>query len=708
MEKRTWFSLGFIGVLFVLFFITGVVTAVVVDDGWFWQFDLDTGVLSPRNGSLVSIVNLSVNGSLLFNGSLVCTADNGVCPVGGGNGSWNQTAADALYYPRISSPGKPSNPLGYFNSSDGRLDNQSWNETKASMLYYPKDTNPWGFYNSSTLPPGSGGVQNISGVTNQTQTLEFSLYPITAGYSGFPSWEHNETTGQHILKIGLLPNEVDTAGLLSSNDYNTFNNKVSSQWTSFGTTYPRGIYYQDSGINQVFMGDSFDISNTTQLNNFWTAISGPAVIYYDAGASKKPHTNAGYLGFGYPLSIQKAGVDAYLEIANWNGENQGVFFGNYDKNFELWSYAGGPIIFYTSPFASDGYERVRITPNGTLVTGGLGGSYDTWNAWGLIGANAYFTNVIKGLEANFTKVVAPTINATTRICIADDCRTAWPTADNSSWNQTFANSIYYPYITNPLSYYNSSYGNLDNASWNQTYANSIYYPYITNPLSYYNSSSPPTLDVIGNPTASKTFTMANKNLSFVFTAPTDNAFEIEALGGFSGDLLHVHQHTGNPPTGTDLIHIESSDADVLPLNITTPAGRSVAIATTANITVNGKQVLTTDNELDYINSTRITIVECDAANTFSCVINSTLAQRMTITVTGFANSTIGTSDLRLTRNGTVLYTLIVRQQLATNNVPFTLQDYNGSMSTGSWNFSIVKGNTSLNIGNIKAIARLEP
>ena len=33
MEKRTWLSLGFIGVLFVLFFITGVVTAVVVDDG---------------------------------------------------------------------------------------------------------------------------------------------------------------------------------------------------------------------------------------------------------------------------------------------------------------------------------------------------------------------------------------------------------------------------------------------------------------------------------------------------------------------------------------------------------------------------------------------------------------------------------------------------------------------------------------------------
>jgi hypothetical protein len=79
------------------------------------------------------------------------------------------------------------------------------------------------------------------------------------------------------------------------------------------------------------------------------------------------------------------------------------------------------------------------------------------------------------------------------------------------------------------------------------------------------------LDEIAAPAASKTFNMANKSLAFSYTNPSgaptyDGAFEIEATGAFVGDLVHIHQHTGNPGV-TDLLHLESVDTDVLPLKI---------------------------------------------------------------------------------------------------------------------------------------------
>lgn len=80
------------------------------------------------------------------------------------------------------------------------------------------------------------------------------------------------------------------------------------------------------------------------------------------------------------------------------------------------------------------------------------------------------------------------------------------------------------------------------------------------------------LDEIGNPTGDTTFTMANKLLAFRYTAPTpagdfDGAFEVEAVGGFTGNLVHIHQHTGNPGAGTVLLGLETEDSDVCPLQI---------------------------------------------------------------------------------------------------------------------------------------------
>jgi hypothetical protein len=84
-----------------------------------------------------------------------------------------------------------------------------------------------------------------------------------------------------------------------------------------------------------------------------------------------------------------------------------------------------------------------------------------------------------------------------------------------------------------------------------------------------------TLDQIGNPAVNKAFNFANKALEFNWTNPTGTsaAFKLEASANFSGDLIHIHQHTGNPGAST-LLGMEASDSDVkgIVIDITSTAG----------------------------------------------------------------------------------------------------------------------------------------
>jgi len=95
---------------------------------------------------------------------------------------------------------------------------------------------------------------------------------------------------------------------------------------------------------------------------------------------------------------------------------------------------------------------------------------------------------------------------------------------------------------------------------------------------YYSGSayswSAPTLNDIGNPTADKSFTMTSRQLSFTWTnpVPTDGAFELAVTGNFTGDVLHVHQHTGAPGAGSHGIHIETSHANIIPLYLKGASG----------------------------------------------------------------------------------------------------------------------------------------
>lgn len=72
------------------------------------------------------------------------------------------------------------------------------------------------------------------------------------------------------------------------------------------------------------------------------------------------------------------------------------------------------------------------------------------------------------------------------------------------------------------------------------------------------------LNEIGDPTANSIISMGAYDVRWTFANPSTDGFNIEATGVFTGDLLHVHQVSGNPGA-VHLVHIEAADPDVLPL-----------------------------------------------------------------------------------------------------------------------------------------------
>ena len=79
-----------------------------------------------------------------------------------------------------------------------------------------------------------------------------------------------------------------------------------------------------------------------------------------------------------------------------------------------------------------------------------------------------------------------------------------------------------------------------------------------------------TLNSLANPDGDKTFVMTTRQLEFLWTNPSGNPLTLEASGAYTGALLHIHQHTGNPGS-TYLLELESEDSDVEHLSSTMPS-----------------------------------------------------------------------------------------------------------------------------------------
>lgn len=78
------------------------------------------------------------------------------------------------------------------------------------------------------------------------------------------------------------------------------------------------------------------------------------------------------------------------------------------------------------------------------------------------------------------------------------------------------------------------------------------------------------MDYLSAPSGNFSMNLAQKQIKYIWTNPStaDGAFELQITGTFTGDLMHLHQSTGNPGPGTHLMHLEADDPDVTGLYLT--------------------------------------------------------------------------------------------------------------------------------------------
>lgn len=105
-------------------------------------------------------------------------------------------------------------------------------------------------------------------------------------------------------------------------------------------------------------------------------------------------------------------------------------------------------------------------------------------------------------------------------------------------------------------------------------------------------ASAPQLNQVTNPTSNKTFSMTSNLLQFTYTNPVpsgsyEGAFEVEATGNFGSgagdqDLVHIHQHTGDPGTMFGL-HLSTDDADAFPLKVAGAHSTGLSVQTNDGI-----------------------------------------------------------------------------------------------------------------------------
>lgn len=61
-----------------------------------------------------------------------------------------------------------------------------------------------------------------------------------------------------------------------------------------------------------------------------------------------------------------------------------------------------------------------------------------------------------------------------------------------------------------------------------------------------------------------TISFGSNGFTFNIANPSSPSIDFNATGAFSSDLVHMHQHTGNP-TGGNILHTEAEDADINPI-----------------------------------------------------------------------------------------------------------------------------------------------
>lgn len=195
-------------------------------------------------------------------------------------------------------------------------DNSTWNQTLADSLYYPKNTNPLGFYNSSTIP--TYVTSEVDPYYNRTfnHTWVLGLGYITDGNTGWTN------------EYGLLTTESDplwtgnsSLYYLKSNPFSFYNSSTIPAYVTASTELDRLWSGNQSSYLTIasYNANSFGFYNTstalTTVEKLWHGNS--TLVYYA--------TNP--LGF-YNASTAKTTVEAL-----WHGNSTLVYYSTNQLGF---------------------------------------------------------------------------------------------------------------------------------------------------------------------------------------------------------------------------------------------------------------------------------------------------------------------------------------------------------------------------------------
>jgi len=499
--------------------------------------------------------------------------------VTGDNESWNQTYADTLYWDIA---------LGSYNATyDANEGNLSWNQTYADTLYWDislgsyNDSYHGSLNNASYLSTFNisyhGSLNNESylstynatydaneGNLSWNQTLADTLYwDITLG-SYNATYETAVNNASYLSTYNIsYHGSLNNASYLSTYNATYDANEGNLSWNE---TYANTLYWD------IALG-SYNATYAASVGNASWNQSLADTLYWDISLGTYNATyHAISLGNPFNQSLNTTDNVTFNEL----NITQDLHFGTGGDWAAIYFCDGVAETFCDDEYIAWNANKFKISDTLSVADDIYSNTGDLWLG-SITQADAEFRAYSSGdlhMEGNITGVY--NITALGKICDSVGCIGDASGGDNSSWNQTLADTLYwsialgsynatYETSVNNASYlstYNVSYhGSLNNASylstfnttydaivgdnesWNQSWADTLFAPNTTTGI-----------QALINDTMIR---LAGLNLTENLTMDSNSINDVNSIFGLGsgvGDVFYRNDSTGEfqrlpPPAG---------------------------------------------------------------------------------------------------------------------------------------------------------------
>src|SRR3989339_7889 len=434
------------------------------------EFQSPLGLINNASLFNFSLINSCAVGSSIRqvyeNGSVLCETDD---TGSGGNSSWNQSLANGLYISQVEEDNLDVNSSLYSNSSTWWSGLSSWlsgwfinnagvlefNETKLNNTI---DSRASGLGDNSSWNQSLANSLYILQSTEGNLDVNSSVYSnSTTWWSGLTSW----LSGWFINNAGVLTfNETklnNTIDLRAGGDNSSWNESyANTQYASISEPlWSANFTAYNSSWSSTF-NSTYDGYNSTELIKDWNSTgyiknwnnTGLIINWSTSLTNDNTSWNESYANTRYLLQSEEGNLDVnssvysnsstwwsglYSYLSGWFVNNAGVLEFNETKlNNTIDLRAGGDNSSWNESYADTQYSSIseplwsaNFTAYNSSWSSTFNSTYDGYNSTGLI-KDWNSTGYIK--DWNNTGLI---INWSSYLI-----------SDNSSWNESYANTRY--------------------------------------------------------------------------------------------------------------------------------------------------------------------------------------------------------------------------------------------------------------------------